>query len=81
VQANSAPVWQTPAKGNATTSPVDETVFGLQGDSGSTFRWDSSAQQYIYNWNTSSTQSGYYWKIGVRLDTGQLVFQDIGLRK
>ena len=81
VQANSAPVWQTPAKGNATTSPVDETLFGLQGDSGSTFRWDSSAQQYIYNWNTSSTQSGYYWKIGVRLDTGQLVFQDIGLRK
>jgi hypothetical protein len=81
VQANSAPVWITPARGNLTTSPVDEAAFQLAGDSGNTFRWDSSAQQYIYNWNTSSTQSGYYWKIGVKLDTGQQIFQDIGLRK
>ena len=81
VQASGAPIWLTPAKGNATTSPVDESVFSLPGDSGSTFRWDSSAQQYIYNWNTAASQGGFYWKIGVKLDTGQQVFQDIGLRK
>jgi hypothetical protein len=81
VQANSAPVWQTPAKGNLTTSSVNEDSFTTTGDSTSTFRWDSSAQQYIYNWNTAATQGGYYWKIGVKLDDGQTYYTDIGLRK
>jgi hypothetical protein len=81
VQANSAPIWQTPAKGNLTTSTVNEESFATTGDSGSTFRWDTSAQQYIYNWNTASTQAGNYWKIGVKLDDGQTYYADIGLRK
>jgi hypothetical protein len=81
VQANSAPVWIIPSKGNLMTQSVNEDSFGVTGDSVSTFRWDGSAQQYVYNWNTSSTQAGYYWKIGVKLDTGQQIFQDIGLRK
>jgi hypothetical protein len=81
VQANSAPVWLTPAKGNLTTSSVNEDSFAATGDSGSTYRWDSTAQQYIYNWNTSSTQAGYYWKIGVKLDDGMTYTTDIGLRK
>jgi hypothetical protein len=81
VQANSAPVWQTPAKGNLMTSSVNDDSFTTTGDSGSNFRWDSAAQQYIYNWNTSSTPAGYYWKIGVKLDDGQSYYTDIGLRK
>ncbi|HET7072826.1 MAG TPA: PxKF domain-containing protein [Mycobacterium sp.] len=81
VQANSAPIWQTPAQGNLTTSAVNEDSFTTTGDSASGFRWDSTAQQYIYNWNTSSTQGGYYWKIGVKLDDGMTYFTDIGLRK
>jgi hypothetical protein len=80
VQANSAPVWMVPAKGNATSSAVNEDAFSATGDSGSTFRWDSSAQQYIYNWNTASGQAGYYWKIGVKLDDGQTQYVDVGLR-
>jgi hypothetical protein len=80
VQANSAPVWMTPAKGNATTSAVNEASFTATGDSGSTFRWDGSAQQYVYNWNTAPTQVGSYWKLGVKLDDGQTYYVDIGLR-
>jgi hypothetical protein len=80
VQANSAPVWTVPAKGNATSSAVNEDVFSATSDSASTFRWDSSTQQYIYNWNTASAQAGYYWKIGVKLDDGQTQYVDIGLR-
>jgi hypothetical protein len=81
VQASSAPIWLTPAKGNLTTSSVNEESFATTGDSGSTFRWDSSGQQYIYNWNTSSTQAGYYWKISVKLDDGTTYYTEIGLRK
>jgi len=81
VQANAAPIWQTPAKGNLMTSAVNEDSFAVTGDAGATFRWDSSAQQYIYNWNTASTQGGSYWKIGVRLDDGQTYYTDVGLRK
>lgn len=81
VQANGAPVWQTPAQGNLTTSSVNESSFTTTGDSGSSFRWDATAQQYIYNWNTAATQAGYYWKIGVRLDDGQSYYTDIALRK
>ena len=78
VQATTAPVWLTPVKGGAMSMPVDETVQTVSADSGSTYRYDSTAQQYIYNWKTST--GGNYWQIGVRLDDGQTYFVNIGLR-
>jgi hypothetical protein len=79
VQANSAPTWLTPVRGNLMTAAVDESAFASTGDTGTTFRW--SDQQYIYNWGTSSAQAQYYWRIGVRLDDGQSYTTYIGLRK
>jgi hypothetical protein len=80
VQAASAPVWLTPVKGTATTAPVDESVYTASADSGSTFRYDATAQQYIYNWATPKSSAGNYWRIGVRLDDGQTYYVNIGLR-
>ncbi|MGY1725621.1 OmpL47-type beta-barrel domain-containing protein [Geodermatophilus sp. SYSU D01062] len=71
--------WLTPVKGNATSAPVDETVYNASTDSGSTYRYDGSAAQYIYNWKSGST-SGNYWRIGVTLDDGQTYYVNIGLR-
>lgn len=79
VQSASAPVWLTPVKGGAMSLPVDETVQTVTADSGSTFRYDATAAQYIYNWKTGST-GGSYWQIGVRLDDGQTYYVNIGLR-
>ncbi|RYU09636.1 OmpL47-type beta-barrel domain-containing protein [Nocardioides iriomotensis] len=79
VQATSAPKWLTPVKGSAMTAPVDETAYAITGDSGSTYRWDASAQQYIYNWKTDS-KGGNYWRIGVTFDDGQTYYVNIGLR-
>jgi hypothetical protein len=79
VQANSAPVWLTPVKGSATTAPVDESLYSDPADSGTTFRWDATAQQYIYNWGTPKTP-GYYWRIGVKLDDNTTQYVNIGLR-
>src|SRR5919199_2183938 len=80
VQANSVPVWLTPVKGSATTAPVDESVYTDPADSLTTFRWDATAQQYIYNWGSPKTGAGYYWRIGVKLDDGMTYTVNIGLR-
>ncbi|GAB2766223.1 hypothetical protein GCM10027039_29010 [Terrabacter koreensis] len=79
VQSAAAPVWLTPVKGGAMNLPVDETAQTVTADSGSTYRYDATAQQYIYNWKTPST-GGSYYQIGVKLDDGQTYFVNIGLR-
>jgi len=78
IQAVTAPVWLNPVKGSATTAPVDESIYTASADSGSTYRYDTTAQQYIYNWKTG--MGGNYWRIGVRLDDGQTYYVNIGLR-
>jgi hypothetical protein len=78
VQAVAAPVWLTPVKGSAMTAPVDETVYTTSADSGSTYKYDTTALQYIYNWKTGT--GGNYWRIGVTLDDGQTYYVNIGLR-
>jgi hypothetical protein len=78
VQAASAPEWLTPVKGSSTSAPVDESAYAASPDSGTTYRYDTTAQQYIYNWKSGS--GGNYWRIGVRLDDGQTYFVNIGLR-
>ncbi|GAA2143288.1 hypothetical protein GCM10009844_15600 [Nocardioides koreensis] len=78
VQATTAPVWLAPVKGSSTAAPVDETVYTASADSGTTYRYDTTAQQYIYNWKTGT--GGNYWRIGVRLDDGQTYYVNIGLR-
>ncbi|HMJ32750.1 MAG TPA: PxKF domain-containing protein [Baekduia sp.] len=80
VAANDLPAWETPAKGSPTTAAVDETLYGAVADSASTYRYDASARQYIYNWSTSAATKSYYYRIGVRLDDGQTYFVNLGLR-
>jgi hypothetical protein len=78
VQSAAAPAWLTPVKGSATSAPVDETVYTAAADSGSTYRYDATAQQYSYNWKTGT--GGNYWRIGVKFDDGQTYYVNIGLR-
>jgi hypothetical protein len=78
VQANTAPVWLAPARGGATTAPVDEDAYGHPADSTGSYRWDGA--QYHFNWGTPGTARGYYHRIGVRLDDGQTYTVNIGLR-
>jgi hypothetical protein len=78
VQAATAPSGLTPVKGSAMSAPVDESVYTASADSGSTYRYDATAQQYLYNWKTGT--GGNYWRIGVKLDDGQTYYVNIGLR-
>ena len=78
MQSATAPVWLTPVKGSSMSAPVDESVYTASADSGTAYRYDAGAQQYIYNWKTGT--GGNYWRIGVKLDDGQTYFVNIGLR-
>lgn len=78
VQAATAPAWLTPVKGSTTTAPVDESAYSAAADSGFDYKYDATAQQYIYNWKTGA--GGNYWRIGVTFDDGQTYYVNIGLR-
>jgi hypothetical protein len=81
IQAGSAPQWLTPVKGSSMAAAVNESAYTTTtADTAGTYRWDSTGPQYIYNWNTSSTQAGNYWRVGVTLDDGQTYYVNIGLR-
>lgn len=80
VQATTPPVWLVPARGRTTNLPVDESVYGAAANTGSTFAWSAADQQYQFNWGTPSSGSGYYWRIGVRLDDGTTQTVTVALR-
>jgi hypothetical protein len=78
VQPVSAPIWLTPANGGPTSLPVDQTLSTAPADSGWLYALNGSI--WKYNWKTSSTQAGFYWRIGVLLDDGEAHYVDIALR-
>jgi len=79
IQAESAPLWLTPERG-ASMSASGESNYTSTGPSGSTFRWDSASQQYIYNWSTRGLLPGYWYRISTQLDDGKTYSVTIGLR-
>jgi hypothetical protein len=80
IQSATLPQWVVPKQGSLTTLGVDEELYTDPSTSGSTFRWDATAQQYIYNWGTKGVKIGYFWKIGVKLDDGNTYIVDVALR-
>jgi len=78
ITPTSAPIWLTPVKGSATAASVDESVYSDTATAGGVYR--SDGQQWIYNWSTKGLASGFYYRIGVKLDDGQTYYVNIGLR-
>jgi hypothetical protein len=78
VQPALAPKWITPVKGSATSAAVDESLYSVAADSGSTFRL--AGGQWHYNWASPKAGAGNYWRIGAMLDDGQTYYVNIGLR-
>jgi hypothetical protein len=75
------PGWVSPQKGNPLSSgaSVDETVYAASSTSGSNYRLDPTVQQYIFNYNTAKSQTGYFWRLGATLDDGTTHYVSIGL--
>lgn len=80
VQANIAPVWLTPQRGLAMNSSIDESVYSVSGTSGAVYKWDSIAQQYVYNWSTKGLTAGYWYTLYAKLDDDNTYSVTVGLR-
>lgn len=80
VQASSAPLWLQPQKGNAMSVAVDESTYSDPVTSGTTFKWDATSQQYIYNWSTKGLLTGYWYRISAKLDDGTTQNVIVGIR-
>jgi hypothetical protein len=80
VQAGALPVFSrstTPVSCDTQIAP--EVLDTDAAFSGSTFRWDTTAQQYIYNWSTKGLKAGEY-RIYATLDDGSKQYVDICLQ-
>lgn len=80
VQASSSPVWLSPQKGSAMNAPVDESTYTDSGSVGSDFKYDTVSQEYHYNWKTKGYATGYWYKLSVKLDDGNVYSVVVGLR-
>jgi hypothetical protein len=70
MQTTYMPVWLQPV--DLGTTKTDDTPFNPTDPPtvGGSFKWDASAQQYIFTWQTPRAAAGHYYRIGVTLDSG-----------
>lgn len=80
VQASSAPLWLTPQKLSSMSTPVDESMYSDLATSGTSYRYDATSQQYIYNWSTKGLATGYWYRIHAKLDDGTTESVVVGIR-
>ncbi len=80
IQSSASPVWITPVRLSPLNAPVDEPVYAVAGTSGTSYRWDGTSQQYIYNWSTKGLMPGYWYRIYAQLEDGKTYSVIIGLR-
>jgi hypothetical protein len=80
VQATVLPQWLPPVRGGTLLGNVDEPVYSGPATVGVVFKWDVTAQQYIYNWKTQKTDAGYWYRISTQLEDGSLRSVRIGLK-
>ncbi len=70
VQAAYMPVWVQPVDLGTASSAAAANQSAGAGTVGGSFKWDASAQQYVFTWQTPKTGAGHYYRIGVQLDSG-----------
>jgi hypothetical protein len=70
VQSSATPTFSVSGNlGSCGAQVSAESVATDPATSGSTYRWDSTAQQYVFNWSTKSLKAGKY-RIFANLDDG-----------
>ena len=80
VQSSSSPLWLTPQKGSAMSASIDESTYTDPATSGTIYKYDPTAQQYIFNWNTKGLAVGYWYKIFAKLEDGTVESVVVGIR-
>jgi pimeloyl-ACP methyl ester carboxylesterase len=79
-QASSLPAWLSPQRLSPMSASIDEPIYSILAMSGTTYRYDTVAQQYIYNWSTKGLTAGYWYRIFTKLDDGMVQSVVVGVR-
>jgi len=66
------------AKTNGTSSDPNEAIVSTNADSA--FRWDPSAQQWIFNISTKNLTKGYTYTYQITLNDGSKILFTFGLK-
>lgn len=80
VQSIATPLWLAPQKGSAMSAPIDEPVYSIAASAGTSYRWDATSGQYIYNWSTKGLSPGFWYRIFAKLDDGTIRSVTVGLK-
>jgi hypothetical protein len=80
VQSATLPEWVNPTVVGTTSAAIDESVYAYQPTAGTTYRWDPTSQQYIYNWQSPKNGVGNVYRIGVTLEDGKSYYVNVGLK-
>jgi hypothetical protein len=80
VKASTSPTWLTPQRGAVMSVSIDEVTYSYPATSGTTFTWDNTSQQYVYNWSTKGLTTGYWYRIYVKLEDGAIRSVVVGIR-
>jgi len=80
VQTAIAPQWSTPEQLGPMSSPIGEVAYSSTETAGTTYKWDETSQQHTYNWSTKGFALGYWYRISVQLDDGNIYQVIVGLK-
>lgn len=80
VQSSTLPRWLTPVKISSMSASVYEATYSDPATSGTTYKFDASSSQYLYNWSTKGLTTGYWYKIFAKLEDGTTQSVVVGIR-
>lgn len=80
VQAANLPLWLPPQQLALMSAGVGESIYSDAESTGASYKWDSTDQQYLYNWSTKGLAAGYWYRVFAKLDDGTIGSVVIGLR-
>jgi hypothetical protein len=80
VQASSTPLWLAPQKLSSMSASVDESTYSDPASSGTTFKYDASSSQYIYNWSTKGLLTGWWYRVFAKLEDGTTQSVVVGIK-
>ena len=70
VQGAYMPAWLQPIDGGGTSTTATAQTSTAPATVGGSFKWDPTAQQYVFTWQTPKSGTGHYYRVGVQLDSG-----------
>jgi hypothetical protein len=80
VQSVALPQWLSPEPGLPMNLTTGEQTYTDPATGGATYKWDATAEQYVYNWSTKGLLAGHWYTIFAKLEDGTTQNVVVGIR-